>query len=125
MGWRGIAFGGLVGGLSGGALGAVFGAVLGHRIEDRIRRMLKQRAGARADFSMPGYDPLADSYRTLGVGPDASDDEIRSAYRKLAKKHHPDVIKSSGLSDAELADATERMKRINSAWKVLKNARGL
>ena len=53
-----------------------------------------------------------DFYNTLGVGRDASEKDIRSAYRRLARKSHPDV--NSG--DAE---AGERFKKINEAYQVL------
>ena len=53
-----------------------------------------------------------DFYSTLGVGRNASQKDVRSAYRRLARKFHPDV--NSG--DAE---AGERFKRINEAYQVL------
>ena len=110
------------GGLSGGAFGAVLGAVLGHRAEDAVRKRMKgfRRGGAGIRLC-----PLADSYSMLGVKPDASDDEIRRAYRKLAKKYHPDAVRSRGLTDEEAKAADERMKRINTAWNAVKDERGL
>jgi molecular chaperone DnaJ len=51
-------------------------------------------------------------YEILGVGRDASGDEIKQAYRRLARKHHPDV--SDDKSEAEL-----RFKKINEAYEVL------
>ena len=51
-------------------------------------------------------------YRTLGVGTKASSDEIKSAYRKLAKKHHPD-------RNANNLRAAERFKEIGEAYSVL------
>lgn len=53
-----------------------------------------------------------DYYETLGVKPDASDADIKSAYRRLARKYHPDVSKESG--------AEEKIKSINEAYEALK-----
>jgi len=50
-------------------------------------------------------------YETLGVSENASADEIKKAYRKLARKYHPDVNKD--------ADAVEKFKEINAAYEVL------
>jgi curved DNA-binding protein len=53
-----------------------------------------------------------DYYETLGVKPDAKDAEIKSAYRRLARKFHPDVSKESG--------AEEKFKAVNEAYEALK-----
>ena len=53
-----------------------------------------------------------DYYETLGVSKTASEDEIKSAFRKLARKHHPDVAKDK-------AGAEEKFKQINEAYEVL------
>ncbi|MCB2156026.1 DnaJ domain-containing protein [bacterium] len=54
-----------------------------------------------------------DYYETLGVGRDASAEDIRKAYRTLARKFHPDVNKDSGAED--------KFKQINEAYEVLKD----
>src|SRR5205807_9136543 len=55
---------------------------------------------------------LKDYYKTLGVERSASADDIRKAFRKLARQYHPDVAKNK-------AQAEERFKEINEAYEVL------
>ena len=55
---------------------------------------------------------MQDPYRVLGVSPQATDDEVKKAYRALAKKYHPDVNNGS-------ADAEARMKEVNEAYSTV------
>ncbi|MEZ4337302.1 MAG: J domain-containing protein [Sandaracinaceae bacterium] len=55
-----------------------------------------------------------DLYAVLGVKPDATEDEIRRAYRKAARKHHPDVNPGD-------AGAEDRFKKLSAAYEVLSN----
>jgi molecular chaperone DnaJ len=57
---------------------------------------------------------MADYYTTLGVSRDASDDEIKKAYRRLAMQYHPD--RNDGAKDAE-----EKFKEITEAYDVLRD----
>ena len=52
-----------------------------------------------------------DYYKTLGVKKESSDEEIKSAYKSLAKKYHPDLNKEK--------DATEKFKEVNEAYSIL------
>ena len=55
---------------------------------------------------------MTDPYKVLGVSRSATDDEIKKAYRALARKYHPDNYTDSNLSDL----AEEKMKEINEAY---------
>lgn len=56
-------------------------------------------------------------YKVLGVSEDATQDEIRAAYRELVKKYHPDQYANNPLSDL----AQEKLKEINQAYDMLMN----
>src|SRR5437660_11067846 len=56
-----------------------------------------------------------DYYETLGVPKTATEDEIRTAFRKLARKHHPDVAKDKKAAE-------EKFKEINEAYEVLSDS---
>ncbi|MEG2000854.1 MAG: J domain-containing protein [Evtepia sp.] len=57
---------------------------------------------------------IDDPYKVLGVSPSAGDDEIKAAYRRLAKKYHPDLNPGD-------AAAAKKMNEINAAYDAIKN----
>ena len=57
---------------------------------------------------------IQDPYQVLGVSPDASDEEIKRAYRRLAKEYHPDRNPGD-------AAAAKKMQEINAAYEQIKN----
>ena len=57
---------------------------------------------------------IDDPYKVLGVSPDASDEEIKRAYRRLAKQYHPDRNPGD-------AAAAKKMQQINAAYEQIKN----
>ncbi len=62
---------------------------------------------------------MNDPYSVLGVSPNASDDEIKRAYRELARKYHPDNYHDNPLADL----AQEKMKQINEAYDTITRMR--
>ena len=57
---------------------------------------------------------IEDPYKVLGVSPDASDEEIKKAYRKLAKQYHPDLNPGDPV-------AAKKMQQVNAAYEQIKN----
>ena len=57
---------------------------------------------------------IDDPYKVLGVSPDASDEEIKRAYRKLAKQYHPDLNPGDEV-------AARKMQQVNAAYDQIKN----
>jgi hypothetical protein len=62
---------------------------------------------------------MKDPYQVLNVSPNATDEEIKDAYRALVKKYHPDKFADSDLADL----ANEKMKEVNSAYDEIQKMR--
>lgn len=62
---------------------------------------------------------MTDPYAVLGVSKNATDDEVKNAYREMAKKYHPDNYADNPLSDL----AAEKMQEINDAYDQIMNER--
>ena len=57
---------------------------------------------------------IEDPYKVLGLGPDASDEDVKRAYRRLAKKYHPDLNPGDEV-------AAKKMQEVNAAYEQIKN----
>ena len=62
---------------------------------------------------------MKDPYQILGVSPQATDDEVKAAYRALARKYHPDKYRDTDLAEM----ATEKMKEVNAAYEEIQKMR--
>jgi dnaJ domain protein len=66
---------------------------------------------------------LDEAYKILGISPNATNDEVKAAYRKMALKHHPDRVSSLGDDIREAAE--KKFQEINNAKERIYKARGL
>jgi DnaJ like chaperone protein len=64
------------------------------------------------------------AYQALGVSRDASDGEIKRAYRRLMSQYHPDKLSGQGMPQDMIKAATERSQEIQTAYDTIKKARG-
>lgn len=91
--------------------------------ENKKKDENKNKSKSNSNRSKSGSISVSEAYDILGVEGNASDAEVKKAYRVLAMMYHPD--KFSSLGDEAIRQATESMKQINLAWDVVKEARGM
>ena len=77
-----------------------------------------------ADSIMSMFVPSTDAaYKILEINTDSSDEEVKKAYRTMAKKYHPDKV--SYLGEEFRKAANEKFKKVNDAYEQIKKERGL
>ena len=69
------------------------------------------------------YKNTDSAYAVLGISPSATDDEVKSAYRRMAMKNHPDKVATLG-PDVQKA-AEEKFRQVQEAYETIKKQRGL
>lgn len=62
---------------------------------------------------------MDDPYKLLGVSPDATDDEVKKAYRKMSKKYHPDA----NIGSPHLEEYTQLFKKVQNAYDMIMDSR--
>lgn len=83
-------------------------------------------AGGSGPRATPGgRGSLDEAYEVLGVRPDASDAEVKRAYRKLMSENHPDKLIARGLPESMLEVAKQKTQAIQAAWERVREARGM
>lgn len=65
------------------------------------------------------------SYKVLGVSAQASDDDVKAAYKKLVREYHPDKLMAKGVPEDFIKIANEKMSEINNAYDEISKERGL
>lgn len=81
-------------------------------------------SGSSSNYQSRYYShTLDDDYKILEVSPDATDEEVKKAYRTLAKKYHPDRVNHLGNDMRKAAE--EKFTRLGQAYDNIKKARGL
>ena len=63
------------------------------------------------------------AYTALEITPQATDEEVKRAYRRMAMKYHPDKVSNAG--EEVQRSATEKFRIINQAYETIKKARGI
>lgn len=92
----------------------------------QLEAMLRAQQGFRqSPAGNADRDRVSAAYRTLGVRSDASNDEIKTAYRRLINRSHPDKIAANDPAAAELARAEQRTREVRAAYELLKTRRSI
>lgn len=89
------------------------------QIESLVRGFEQQ--GARR--AMPA-ESIETAYRVLGVSAEASDDEVKTAYRRLMNQHHPDKLAARGLPPSMIDGAEQKTHEVRAAYERIKTRRG-
>ena len=71
----------------------------------------------------PRGPTLEQAYKLLGLSPQASDAEVKRAYRRLMSQHHPDKLVSKGLPEEMMKLATQKTHEIRQAYEMISAAR--
>jgi DnaJ like chaperone protein len=69
-------------------------------------------------------ETLGAAYRVLGVTAQASDDEVKTAYRRLMNQHHPDKLVARGLPESMIGVAEQKTHEVRTAYEQIKTQRG-
>jgi len=84
-----------------------------------------QRSFGQYQTGQQRSNGLEQAYKALGLESDATDQQIKTAYRRLMNQHHPDKLVAKGLPDSMMEVAKERTREIRSAYEQIKAHRGI
>ena len=82
------------------------------------------RGFERGGAAQSGAQSLEAAYRVLGITPQASNEEVKTAYRRLMSQHHPDKLVSRGLPQSMVGVAEQKTHEVRTAYERIKTQRG-
>lgn len=85
----------------------------------------RRNFGYQHDESLSAAAELEQAYKALDIGPEATDKEVKTAYRRLMNQHHPDKLVAKGLPESMLEAAKERTREIRAAYELIRDQRGM
>ena len=88
-----------------------------HRTSDSSKRNWRRQY-------MSGKSSILEAYELLESESTATPEELKSAYRRVAKRYHPDLLRANGVPEEMIAEATELMAQVNAAWDDIRSSRG-
>lgn len=93
-----------------------------HRFAEKQKRKIKLKSGNGKRLHVAG---LEDAYALLNTTPNATDEEIKKAYRRLRSQHHPDKLIAKGMSEEMIKITEAKTREIRDAYERIKEVRGL
>lgn len=122
----------LWGGIIGALTGLQFGCVI-YFVQHFFKRMTRVHEDFSYEHQSYDYHPprqpqqpsygMQQAYTTLGISPNATDDEVKKAYRKMAMEYHPD--KQVNASEQDKQTAAEKFRAANKAYEYIKQTRNI
>jgi DnaJ like chaperone protein len=116
-------------------LGALFHIAMADGVYHPHERAFLSRVAHIFGFTPAGFERLEaiftkgedadDPYAVLDIASDATDDEVKQAYRTLTREHHPDRLMAQGMPEEFIEQANEKMAAINAAYDRIQKQRGL
>ena len=92
----------------------------------QLEAMLRAQKGFRhSPAGNVDRDRVSRAYRTLGIAPDASNADVKTAYRRLMNQNHPDKLVGNDPDPAALAAAEKRTRAVREAYELLKTRRSI
>ena len=126
MNWIGAISGAIIGSARGGGIiGGLIGSVIGNWVEEKVREYLKKPSHKNPARDIPSPRRTSSPYDILGVPRDASDEEVKRAYREKVKTLHPDTLQGKELPKEVIDTISDQMARINEAWTEIKRERSI